>query len=152
MLTSIERDGALYTARSATEIVWTREVRLDDHGLPFREEVIWPAAGVVAIAHEKVVKFLSAETGAIVRSIFLGHDLFGGFGPVDGDTLFVLGWTQALAVDATLSTRWRSGHIAVDGITWRERIGDRILLSCEMDPPGGWVDVELDARTGEQLR
>jgi hypothetical protein len=46
---------------------------------------------------------------------------------------------------------WVSENVAIDGITWRGQVGDRIQLSAEMDPPGGWVDVELDATTGRML-
>ena len=51
----------------------------------------------------------------------------------------------------TLAVRWVSRDVAIDGLTWTGRDGDRIQLSAEMDPPGGWVDVELDALTGREL-
>jgi hypothetical protein len=86
-----------------------------------------------------------------VKMLSLDDDLFGHFGPTDGDVLFVLGWCNVVAIDKTLAVRWVSTNVAVDGITWRRQDGDRILLSAEMDPPGGWGDVELDARTGREI-
>jgi hypothetical protein len=62
--------------------------------------------------------------------------------------LYILGWRNVIAIDRTLTVRWISENVAIDGIMWRGQDGDRILLSVEMDPPGGWVDVELDATTG----
>jgi hypothetical protein len=41
--------------------------------------------------------------------------------------------------------------LAVDGIVWYGRAGDRIQLGCEMDPPGGWERVSLDRATGREL-
>jgi hypothetical protein len=38
--------------------------------------------------------------------------------------------------------------IAIDGIVWCEQRGPHLLLEAEMDPPGGWVPVVLDAATG----
>lgn len=150
-LASIERDGDLYVARNESGVAWTVEVRLNMSGTPFRDEVLWPAASVVVVAGGPAVHFLSVETGSIVKTLSLDDDLFGHFGPVDGDVFYILGWRHVIAVDQTLAVRWVSRDVAVDGITWTERNGDRIQLSAEMDPPGGWVDVELDAMTGREL-
>jgi hypothetical protein len=148
---SIERTGETYVARDADGIAWSVELRLDMSGTPFREEVVWPAASAVVIAGGGAVHFLSAESGAVMKTLALDGDLFGHFGPTDADVLFVLGWRDVVAVDNTLAVRWVSKGVAVDGITWRGQDGDHIQLSAEMDPPGGWVDVELDAKTGAAI-
>ena len=147
----IERTGDSYVARDASGPLWTIELRLDMSGTPFREEAVWTAAGVVAIGGGPVVHFVAAASGAIVKSLSLGDDLFGHFAPADDDVLYILGWRHVFAIDSELAVRWVSRDVAVDGITWHERDGDRIRLSAEMDPPGGWVDVELDAVTGREL-
>ena len=147
----IERTGDTYVARDAEKIAWTVELRLDMSGTPFREEIVWPAASVVAIGGGNAVHFLSAETGAVVNTLSLAGDLFGHFGPSDGYELYILGWRRVVAVDRALAVRWVSKDVAVDGITWGGSGGDRIQLSAEMDPPGGWVDVELDAATGREI-
>lgn len=148
----IERSDDTYLARGEDdEIRWSVDLRLDMRGTPFREEVAWPAASVVAIAGGPTVHFLSPDSGAILSSLSLEDDLFGEFGPTDRDVLYILGWRNVTAVDTTLAVRWVSRGVAIDGITWRGEHGSRLQLSVEMDPPGGWVDVELDAITGVEI-
>lgn len=146
----IERTGDTYVARDGARQVWTVELRLDLNGSPFREEKVWPAAEVVAIGGGDAVHFLALETGASRRTLVLEGDRFGGFGEAR-DVLYVLGWRHVVAVACDLATRWVSHDVAIDGIVWRGVEADRIQLSAEMDPPGGWVDVELDAATGREL-
>lgn len=151
-LVSVERTHDTYVARDENGIAWTVELPLDMRATPFREEAIWPAASVVAIGGGPEVHFLAAESGALVHTIALGDDYFGHFSPADGDMLYILGWRNVIALDASLAVRWIHTHLAVDGIAWNGQEGDQLLLSAEMDPPGGWVDVELDARTGQRLQ
>jgi hypothetical protein len=147
---SIERNGETYVARLQDEIVWSVELPLEMSASPFREEVVWPSASTVVVAGGGTVHFLSAESGAVMKTLSLDGDFFGHFGPAD-DVLFILGWRNVVAVDKTLTVRWVSKGVAVDGITWRGREGNRIQISTEMDPPGGWVDVVLDALTGREI-
>jgi hypothetical protein len=119
--------------------------------MPFHERIAWPAADVVAVGEGDVVRFLASDSGEIVKALALGDDRFGHFGESPADVLYILGWRNVTAVDRTLAIKWVSVDVAIDGITWRGQLGDRIQLSAEMDPPGGWVDVELDAATGRQL-
>lgn len=150
--TKIERIADTYVARDAgDETLWSVELRLDTGGTPFREEVVWPAASVVAIAGGPTVHFLSRDSGVVLKSLSLDDDLFGHFGPTDRDVMYILGWRNVIAVDKTLAVRWVCRDVAVDGITWRGENGTSILLSAEMDPPGGWVDVALDAVTGREI-
>ena len=147
----VDRTSDTYVARDADGVVWTVELHLDMRGTPFREEIVWPAASVVAVGGGDAVHFLSAESGAVVATLPLEVDTFGHFGPADGDVLYVLGWRHVVAVDRTLATRWVSRDLAVDGLVWKDQVGDRILLSAEMDPPGGWVDVEIDVLSGSRI-
>ena len=147
----VERDGNMYVAHSGDDVMWTVELELDMNGTPFRGEKVWPAAAVVAIGGGRHVCFLAEASGAIVKTLPLGSDLFGHFSDDADDVLYILGWRRVVAIDRSLTVRWVSKDIAIDGITWRGQAGKRILLSAEMDPPGGWVDVELDAATGHEL-
>lgn len=149
----IERRGERYLARDARgATLWTVELPLDMNGSPFREAALWPAASAVVVAGGPTIHFLSPESGAVVTTLLFDDDLFGGLGPTAGDVLYILGWRHVTAVDKTLAVRWVSRDVAVDGITLRDLDGDRILLSAEMDPPGGWINVELDAVTGRLVR
>lgn len=144
---TIERQDDRYTARDEHgEVVWKIDLHIDMRGTPFREEAVWLAASMAIIAGGHYVHFVS--DAGLVTTIDLGDDFFGHLGPTDGDVLYVLGWQRVTAIDPTLAVRWVSEEIAVDGIVWVD--GDRacIRLSAEMDPPGGWVDVELDPATG----
>lgn len=147
----VERTGQTYVARDGEIVVWTLELQMNMDGSPFREEVTWPAASVVAIGGGNAVHFVAVESGVIAKTISLDNDLFGHFGNATGDVLYILGWRSVVAIDRDLTVRWVSNDIAVDGITWQGLQGDRIKLSAEMDPPGGWVDVELDAATGREV-
>lgn len=149
---SIERRGDIYVARDANgETVWSVELPLDMTGTVFREEFLWKAGPVVVIAGGPTVHFLAPESGATLKTLSLDDDLFGHCGPTDDDVLYILGWRHVIAVDKTLAVQWVSRDVAIDGLTWTGRDGDRVQLSAEMDPPGGWVDVELDALTGREL-
>lgn len=147
----IERNGDVYVARANDAIIWTVELRLNMAGTPFREEIVWPPAAVIAIGGGDAVHFVRSETGAIMKTLALENDFFGHFGDPNCSVLFILGWRNVVAVDRGLNIRWTSRDVAVDGIIWRGTQGDRILLSAEMDPPGGWVNVELDANTGREV-
>jgi hypothetical protein len=148
----IERTGDTYVARDERGLIWTIELALDMNGSPFREEVWWPAASLVAIGGGAFVHFLSADTGALVKTLSLDGDLFGHFGPADDEVFYILGWRDVTAVDKTFAVRRVSRDVAVDGIVWVGKEGDRIALSAEMDPPGGWIDVVLDGKTGARTK
>jgi hypothetical protein len=117
----------------------------------FHEHVFWPAASVIAVGAEASVELFDAGTGALVKSVSLDGDRFGHFGPPQGEVLYVLGWRDVTAIGRALEVAWRSVDVAIDGILWRGQSGGRIQLSAELDPPGGWVDVELDMATGRKL-
>ncbi|HEU0029673.1 MAG TPA: hypothetical protein VFQ53_03495 [Kofleriaceae bacterium] len=149
---AIERTGDTYVARDAGGIVWILELRLDMRGTPFRDELVWPAADVVAIGGGPEVHFVARATGGVIHTLSLDDDFFGELAPAPDDVLYILGWRHVVAVDRSLAVRWVSRDVAVDGITWRGHDGDRLLLSAELDPPGGWVDIALDAATGRAVR
>lgn len=101
-------------------------------------------------------QFVDEESERVVKTIELGPgdegDWFGHFGEDIGDTLFVLGWQNVTAIDARLAVKWVSRNVAIDGITGGRVESGRLFVSAEMDPPGGWVDVELDVVNGRQWR
>ena len=97
---------------------------------------------------ENEIVFHDRATREVRGRITLDEDWFGHFGPDPDEVLFVLGWRHVIAVRADLSVAWTSRWIAVDGIVWQSHEAGRITLSAEHDPPGGWLDVVLDDRTG----
>lgn len=145
---SIERDGPVAAVKRDGQVLW----RLDRQGNPFVSAIYWTTARVVAIGAGKCVQFVDDKSGRMVGMIELGvgdeGDWFGNFGEDVEDTLYVLGWTDITAVDAQLSVKWVSNNVAVDGIIGGRCEDGRLLVSAEMDPPGGWEDVALDVETG----
>ena len=151
----VERRQDIYVAHTDDGALWTRELSFQTSHVPFREELIWAQASVVVIGGGDTVHFLSEEAGAFVKTVQLEDDFFGHFGPGPGEALgdfiYVLGWRHVFAIDTSLVVRWTSKDVAVDGITWQGQEGERIVLSAEMDPPGGWERVVLDATSGVEL-
>ncbi len=133
-------------------VVWTAHLPIDPDGSPFREQLVWPQTGVVAIGAGRWVHLLAIADGSIAASFSLASDRFGHLAlDDDGATLYILGWCRVIAIARHHEVRWESPEIAVDGIVWRGRDRDRLRVAAEMDPPGGWVDVELDAATGAEV-
>lgn len=130
---------------------WSVPCARDVAGNPFREALVWSAGGCVAIGEGGAVRLHAIDSGALLTTVSLDDDHFGHFGPSDLDVLYVLGWRHVLAIDHRRELLWRRRNVAIDGIVWSERRGGRLVLSAEMDPPGGWVAVELEAATGAEL-
>ena len=80
--------------------------------------------------------------------------MFGDFGIATlGETslLVLLTYTDVIAIDTELAIRWIARDTAIDGLLFCGADGDKITLRAEMDPPGGWFDVVLDAATGHEI-
>jgi hypothetical protein len=130
----------------------------------FREAFLWQRGGVACVGAAEHVWLFDLASGAprlhLDRSGLhsAASSLFGHFGQAtlrDGtELLVVLGHTDLTAIDASLSIRWMARDVAVDGITGADGCsdGDTLIVQAEMDPPGGWFEVTLDARTGRELR
>ncbi len=65
------------------------------------------------------------------------------------DTVYILDGSGIIAFDTNLNEIWTNHNLAIDGVTFHG-IGDEIMsVSCEMDPPGGWVDRKINIKSGE---
>jgi hypothetical protein len=146
-----------YVVTEAGVPCWQALVHWGEHAhVPFREECVWPGAGVVAIGGGGAVHCLRTADGE-PRGRLDVADRFGhlaldaGEPGARAEALYVLGWHHAYAVGPDLKVRWQARDLAVDGIVFRDAAGPTIVVSAEMDPPGGWFEVELDAATGREL-
>jgi hypothetical protein len=143
------------------------DVRLDADVLEracFREARLWAAGGVACVGAAERVWFFDLATGEPRGELRLdelrGTDSafaqFGHFGDalVDDGTalLLVLTYTDAIALGIDLRPVWTARDLAVDGVVFGASDGRTITLGAEMDPPGGWFRVVLDARTGREIR
>jgi hypothetical protein len=153
------KQGPVYTIRRGGNMIWSVGIDFSDAShVPFREEVFWEAAGVVVIGGGAVVHFFDAQSGALRSKIdvpcYFGHLALARIPKTTvsaEELLLILGWTDVYAIDSRLETRWVARDIAVDGIVFGEVRESAVILSAEMDPPGGWVDVALDLVTGAEV-
>lgn len=68
-----------------------------------------------------------------------------------GEMLFSASASGVLAFDTKMDLLWRNESLAVDGVIFGG-VSDNVLdISCELDPPDGWVDKRLDIYTGKEL-
>lgn len=149
-------EGSIYVLRRGEAVLWSVGIGFGDAShVPFREELVWERAGVAALGGGDAVYVLDLETGAL-RARWAVPSLFGHLSLVsvpapDGGTeelLLLLGWTDVHAMDDRLQPRWVARDVAMDGIVFLEVRRGTLVLSAEMDPPGGWEDVALDSATG----
>lgn len=67
------------------------------------------------------------------------------------DMFFVLSGTGVIAFDNKMHEVWRQSMLAVDGVVVQEIENDSVLvLSCEMDPPDGWITRKINIFNGEE--
>lgn len=128
----------------------------DDDRQSFRAEAVWESAGLAAIGGGRTVYFADLATGVLRLHLPL-EDFFGGLAVDEGDdgarpnSLYVCGYADLLAIEPSLDVRWRLRALAVDGILLHEAVGRELHVDIELDPPGGWFEVTLDAVTGKEL-
>lgn len=80
-------------------------------------------------------------------------DMYFGYFVTTPDAVYILDGTGVIAFNANLNEKWRNHTLAVDGVTFEEIIDNQIMrISCEMDPPGGWVDKKIDIQTGAAVK
>ena len=75
---------------------------------------------------------------------------FGRFEIYQG-VLYVLGCEDVMAFNYNLDLLWKSDILAVDGVLCNGIEKDTMSLSCEMDPPGGWVDRKISLLDGRVM-
>lgn len=125
---------------------------------PFIEEYYWFEAGVVAIGGGDGAYLVDLADGTLRKAIPVPAR-FGHFARVtrqtgSADELFlVLSQTGIEAFDRDFSRVWIAENLAVDGLVCAGGVvqDDKIVVDAEMDPPGGWFEVELAFSTGREL-
>lgn len=113
---------------------------------PFNEFMVWHGFFCFG-AGDKIIT-ASLETQEQKR--YAVRSYFGHFYPCR-DILFAASAEGLLAFDEKMELLWRNEKLAVDGVTFGGISGNVVDISCEMDPPGGWVDRRLDIRSGKEL-
>lgn len=62
-----------------------------------------------------------------------------GYFEINKDVLYVLGCENIVAFNPDLEQLWESDDLAVDGVICEGIEDDTMMISCELDPPGGWI-------------
>lgn len=89
-----------------------------------------------------VINLINYEVNNIKVDGYFGYFVEG------KECVYILGCENVIAINKDNSIIWKSDYIAVDGIVLNGIEDDVMSVSCEMDPPGGWVDREIDLLTG----
>lgn len=96
-------------------------------------------------------KIIAANLETLEQKRYEVEWYFGRFYPY-GDILFAASAAGVLAFDEKMELIWRNEKLAVDGVTFSGVSEDGVLsVSCELDPPGGWVDKRLNILTGKEV-
>lgn len=78
--------------------------------------------------------------------------MYFGYFHIYNDLLFVLDGQGVIAFDNKIHELWRQTDLAIDGVVLEEIENDTVLvLSCEMDPPGGWVTRKINILNGMEI-
>ena len=118
------------------------EVRLFDY---FSDTVFFHDHFVIG-NYEEGVYVINMPDLKVTHKEISGY--FGHFEIID-DSLYVLGMNNITAFDSGMNEKWISDNIAVDGVTFYKTEGDTMIVSCEMDPPGGWIEKRISLSDGK---
>lgn len=76
-------------------------------------------------------------------------DMYFGYFYEHGDRLYIASDSRLRCFDSDCTLIWQTKEIAVDGVVVKEFSEDTVSVSCETDPPGGWVRHLISLRDGE---
>lgn len=124
-------------------------VEVESTSNPFDKACIFGKYLCIGI-YEKIA-FVDLET-LRVRIDEIGSWYFGYF-DIYNDTLFVSSDSDITAYDKDLNILWKNAELACDGVIVHgiSDDGKYLNVSCELDPPGGWVDKQVDITNGIAL-
>ena len=127
----------------------TAEVEMTSN--PFDETCIFGKYLCIGI-FEKIA-FVDLENLNVRYDELERFELYVGDFVIYGDMLFVLSGSGITAYDRDLNVLWKNTNLAVDGVCIYGISDDKkqLKISCELDPPGGWVDKKVDMATGIEL-
>lgn len=137
--------GKFYALREDGRSFLRIEVDRDDWN-PFNSAAIWG-------------RFFCLGTGSKIIAVNLNTleyrqidvDSYFGYFYQYGGILFAASASGVLAFDGEMDLLWRNESIAVDGVKFGGVEDGALCVSCELDPPGGWVDKRLDIANGKLL-
>jgi len=102
----------------------------------------------LCIGSGQTIWLVKIRTGQVLSFPVFGY--VGSFYPTK-DRLYIASCSQLFCLNEMLERCWLAENLAADGILVHEIEKEYLHLSCEMDPPGGWIDRFLDPQTGKEL-
>lgn len=133
---SVYKDGVPFLEVTAPRCDWN----------PFNTAYIF--INYLCIGLGENVYFISVETGGVKKTNVSPY--FGSFYKYK-ERLYIASGEHLYCFDYACELVWFSESIAVDGITIINITENGIEVSCEMDPPGGWVHRTLSLEDGRQI-
>lgn len=118
----------------------------DDSWNPFNDWVFWRGFFCLGTGDE----IIAVDLKSLEYKRYSVDMYFGCFSEYE-EMLLAASAAGVLAFNAKMDLLWRNESLAVDGVTFGGVSGNVLDISCELDPPGGWVDKRLDIRTGKEL-
>ncbi len=67
------------------------------------------------------------------------------------ETKYISSSSRLFCFDSDCELVWKSEEIAVDGVIVNDFSETALSVSCETDPPGGWISCQLSLYNGELL-
>lgn len=137
--------GKHYAVRADSQELLRVEVDNDDWN-PFNDGIVWRGYFCLGTGGEIIaVDLQTLEYKRYSVEWYFGYFL------EHEEILFAASAAGVLAFDTKMDLLWRNESLAVDGVTFGDIRGGVLEISCELDPPGGWVDKRLDIQTGREL-
>ena len=118
----------------------------DDGWNPFNKWVFWHGFFCLGTGDEIIAVDLKT-----LENRRYSVDMYFGYFREHGEMLLAASAAGVLAFDTKMDLLWRNESLAVDGVTFGGVSENVLEISCEMAPPGGWVDKRLDILTGREL-
>lgn len=102
----------------------------------------------LAIGFSRYFYLINIQNGNIISYIDFEDQYFGHI-YVDEKFIWISSMQHLICMNIEGKILWRINELAVDGIIIEDYDGKYLSISCEMDPPGGWVDHTVDNQTGK---
>lgn len=137
--------GKFYALRLHGRNILRVEVNSDDWN-PFNSGAVWERFFCLGTGSEIFIVDLNTFDYRQIKV-----DGYFGYFFQYGDMMFMASASGVLAFDTEMNLLWQNESIAVDGVLFHGVEDGALCVSCELDPPGGWVDKRLDIATGKLL-
>ncbi len=77
-------------------------------------------------------------------------EMYFGYFVLSKEAVYILDGSGIIAFDDNLEEIWRKHSLAIDGVIFQEMFDNEIMsISCEMDPPGGWINRKINIKSGK---